>query len=356
MVKTTKKLLLYLLLKEIEKNVKEDAFVSILSKRITDEKERIFKVTISTILSARTRDEITEKICKKLFEKIKSWEDLEKIEQGELEKLIYGVGFYKNKAKLLKKLVEKIKENNYMLPDKIEKLVKLPGIGPKTANIIITEGFKKEGLAVDTHVHRIVNRLGIIDTLTPLETEKKLKTIINKKDWKKVNSLLVSFGRQICNVKPKCEKCFFNEKCPYYFSLLTLNKILKENHFQKIELKKIDKLEGKGTYIIKIYLKNNRKIKKWVLKKGYYFYVGSANMKNGLKARIKRHLQKNKKLFWHIDYLTSHKDSTITAAFFTYQTIEKEISKKLSSFLTLIPSFGNSDDKENKSHLFYIPP
>ena len=242
-------------------------------------------------------------VSEKLFKRVKNWDDLDKISIEELEKLIYGVGFYKNKAKLLKRLVKELKKRNYLIPNTLEELVKLPGIGTKTANIILTDGFRKEGLAVDTHVHRIVNRLNLVNTKTPEETEKVLKNILDKKYWNKVNRLLVSFGRQICNVKPKCENCFFKDECPYYLKLKKLKEILKKYEFKKVNIKNLEKelKDKKGTYLLKIYLKDNAKINDWELKKGFYFYIGSA--KNGLKNRIKRHLSNNKKLFRHIEYL-----------------------------------------------------
>jgi len=343
-------------LKEIKENVPLDAYVSYFSKKIKNKEERLFKVIISTILSARTKDETTAKVSEKLFKKVKNWKDLETIPLEELEKLIYGVGFYKNKAKQLKKLAEEVKKLNYKIPDTLEGLVKLPGIGTKTANIILADGFGKEGLAVDTHVHRIVNRLGIINTLTPEESEKELKKLVNKKDWKKVNALLVSFGRQICNVKPKCKKCFFKNKCPYYKKITKIKGIIKEFDFKKIKKSNIKNLNYSGTYILKIYLKENSKIKDWKLKKGFYFYIGSAKMKNGLKNRISHHLKEKEKLHWHIDYLTNNKNSQIKEIFVSHKFVEKEVAKKFSEILKSIEKFGNSDDKDNKSHLFYLEP
>jgi len=339
---------------ELKEKVPLDAYVSYFSKNIRDKDEKIFKVTISTILSARTKDETTAKISEKLFKKVKNWKDLEKISLEELEKLIYGVGFYKNKAKMLKKLVEELKKRNYNFPETLEELVKLPGIGTKTANIILTEALESKGLAVDTHVHRIVNRLELVDTFTPEETEKVLKNIIPKEYWNEVNALLVSFGRLICNVKPKCDICFFNDKCPYYNKLKKINETLKKYKFKKISKKELETLKINGSYILKIYLKENEKIKGWKLKKGYYFYVGSA--KKNLKQRLIRHLNNNKKLFWHIDYLLVNKNANIKEIYVSESNVEKEVAKEISNFLKPIKDFGNSDDKENNSHLFYLQP
>ena len=338
---------------ELEKEIPLDAYVSYFSKKIKDKKEKIFKVTISTILSSRTKDETTAKVSERLFKKVKNWEDLEKIKLNELEKLIYGVGFYKTKAKILKKLAEEIKNRDYRFPETLEELIELPGIGTKTANIILSEALDKKGLAVDTHVHRIVNRLGLVNTSTPEETEKELKKIIPKEYWNKVNALLVSFGRQICNVKAKCDICFFKNKCPYYNKIKKIEELLKKYGFKKINKKEIQNLDKKGTYILKIYLKENKKIKDWKLKKGYYFYVGSA--KNGLKQRLTRHLRDAKKIFWHIDYLLTNRSTSIKEIYVSYSNVEKEVAKEFSNFLEPITNFGNSDDKKNISHLFYLP-
>ena len=340
-------------LKELEKNIKLDAYVSYFAKKIKDKDERLFKVTVSTILSARTKDETTAKVSERLFEKVKSWQDLLETPLEELENLIYGVGFYKNKAKLLKKLALEMKKRNFKLPDNLKELTKLPGIGTKTANIILVDGFGKEGLAVDTHVHRIVNRLELVDTFTPEETEKRLKEMLDEETWKKVNALLVSFGRQICNVKPKCEVCFYKEKCPYFNKLKKIKEVLSKYDFKEVKEKDVQKLNFPGTYILKIFLKENSKVKDWKLKKGYYFYIGSA--KNGLSSRLSRHLRKDKKLFWHIDYLLTNKNARIVKIFVTNKFVEKEVAKDL-SFLKPIKDFGNSDDKENVSHLFYLQP
>jgi len=339
---------------DLEKKISLDAYVSYFSRKVKDKKERFFKVTVSTLLSARTKDEITAKISENLFKRVNSWEDLEKIDLKELETLIYGVGFYKTKAKILKKLAKELKKRNYQIPESLEELIKLPGIGTKTANIILTEALEGKGLAVDTHVHRIVNRFGLVDTFTPEETEKALKRIIPMDYWNKVNALLVSFGRQICNVKPKCDICFFRDKCPYYKKLISLNNTLKKYEFKKIAKKEVEKLGKDGTYILKIYLKENEKIRDWKLKKGHYFYVGSA--KNGLKKRLTRHLKKDKKVFWHIDHLLKSKNTSIKEIYISELKAEKEVAKEFSNFLKPINNFGNSDDKENKSHLFYLQP
>lgn len=175
-----------------------------------------FKALVSVILSSRTKDETTLKVTKKLFSEINSPKDLLKLKEKEIEKLIYGVGFYKTKAKNLKKLA-KILLKNYKgkVPDSLEKLLKLPGVGRKTANIVLSISFGKNTLGVDTHVHRISNRLGWVKTKTPEKTEQQLLKIIPPRLIRKLNKILVAYGQTICTpINPKCKICKLNKKCP----------------------------------------------------------------------------------------------------------------------------------------------
>ena len=174
-----------------------------------------FKVLITTILSARTKDETTSKAAKKLFIKIKKIDDLNKFSQREIEKLIHPVGFYKTKAKHLKQLPYILKkEFNNKIPESIEELIKLPGVGRKTANLVMTIAFNKHGICIDTHVHRIMNRFGYIKTNTPYETEMTLREKLPKKYWKTINSILVAFGQNLCRpISPHCNKCPINNYC-----------------------------------------------------------------------------------------------------------------------------------------------
>ena len=164
---------------------------------------------------ARTKDEVTSNAAKKLFVKVNKIKDLEKISRKELEKLIYPVGFYKTKAKNLK-LLPKIlkKEFNSIIPETIEELIKLPGVGRKTANLVVTIAFDKHAICVDTHVHRIMNRLGYIRTKTPHETEIILRKKLPRKYWKTINSILVAFGQNTCKpISPFCSKCPIYKEC-----------------------------------------------------------------------------------------------------------------------------------------------
>ncbi|NLI55670.1 endonuclease III [bacterium] len=174
-----------------------------------------FKVLISCILSQRTKDEITEKVTNNLFSVISSPEDLIKIEDKELEKILYSIGFYKVKAKRLKEISKiLIDKYNGSVPDDLEELLKLPGVGRKTANIVITKGFNKDGIAVDTHVHRISNRLGFVKTKKPEDTEINLRKIVPKKYWIELNDYLVNFGKKICTpISPKCSICPIEKYC-----------------------------------------------------------------------------------------------------------------------------------------------
>ena len=174
-----------------------------------------FKVLITTILSARTNDITTAKVVNKLFKKVGTIKDLEKLSVKQIEKLIYPVGFYKNKAKHLKKLpIVLKKEFNNKIPETIDELIKLPGVGRKTANLVRVIAFKKPGICVDTHVHKIMNRIGYVKTKNPLQTEMALRKKLPKKYWLKINSILVAFGQNLCRpVNPKCNICPIYDYC-----------------------------------------------------------------------------------------------------------------------------------------------
>jgi len=175
-----------------------------------------FKVLIATILSARTKDEVTIKASRKLFSAADNPQDMLKLGEEKISELIYPVGFYRNKAKnivqICKELVEKY---NGKVPDTMEELLKLKGVGRKTANLVLILGYDKMGICVDTHVHRITNRWGYVKTKTPEETEMELRKKLPKKHWKEINELLVSFGQHICKpVKPQCNTCPMQKLCP----------------------------------------------------------------------------------------------------------------------------------------------
>ena len=176
-----------------------------------------FQLLIATLLSARTRDLTVIPIVKKLFQKYPTPSHLAKASQKDLEKELYGVGFYRVKAKHVKELsrivVEKYDGN---IPNTLEELTSLPGVGRKTANCILNYAFHQPAIAADTHVHRISNRLGWVKTEKPEETEDALKRIVPKESWSKVNMLLVDHGQRICQPrKPKCRECVVWKWCEY---------------------------------------------------------------------------------------------------------------------------------------------
>ena len=174
-----------------------------------------FKVLVTTILSARTKDETTAKVAEKLFPKVQKIEDLEKIPLAELDTLITPVGFHRVKAKHLKELPKVLKEKfNGKIPEEIDDLLELPGVGRKTANLVRAVAFQKPAICVDVHVHRICNRWGYIQTKTPLETEMTLRQKLPEKYWLNFNSYLVAFGQNLCTPRnPKCEICPVAEFC-----------------------------------------------------------------------------------------------------------------------------------------------
>jgi len=208
------------------KNVDIDIVYNILKKEVKKYKIPVvdlvkiktkshFNVLIATILSARTKDETTIKVCEKLFERVKCLDDLEKLSSKEIEKLIYPVGFYKTKAKHLKKLPGVLrKEFDGKIPSEIDDLLKLPGVGRKTANLVRAVGFGKPAVTVDVHVNRIMNRLGYVKTKTPHETEIVLREKLPKKYWGKINYLFVAFGQNLCRpISPWCSKCKIIKYC-----------------------------------------------------------------------------------------------------------------------------------------------
>ncbi len=174
-----------------------------------------FKVLISCLLSLRAKDENTEKVSKALFKVADTPEKIAKLPLKKLEKLIYSSGYYRNKARTIKEVSKTlIKKYNGKVPDTKEELLSIKGIGPKTANIVLGFAYGKDVIPVDTHVHRIPNRLGLVKTKTPEETEIELMKIFPKKYWKEINTIFILFGKNIClPVSPFCSKCPLNKLC-----------------------------------------------------------------------------------------------------------------------------------------------
>ncbi len=177
-----------------------------------------FSILIGTILSARTKDESTTKVVKVLFSKYKNSKDLANAKLKDVEKIIKSIGFFHVKAKRIIE-VAKIIDTKYggRVPDNLEKLVGLPGVGRKTANCVLVYAFDKPAIPVDIHVHRISNRLGLVDTKTPEETEMELMKKIPKKFWLEINDTFVMYGQNICKpISPMCDVCRIKKNCKFY--------------------------------------------------------------------------------------------------------------------------------------------
>jgi len=176
-----------------------------------------FHVLVGTILSARTKDETTAAACARLFRRVRTPADLRQVPRAELERLIFPVGFYHTKAQHLKQLPDTLdRKFGGRIPRTVEELCELPGVGRKTANLVVVLGFDLPGICVDVHVHRICNRLGLIRTRDPLETEMTLRKILPLRYWKTWNSYLVSFGQTQCRpVRPHCETCPIRRHCRF---------------------------------------------------------------------------------------------------------------------------------------------
>ncbi|MEK6757806.1 MAG: endonuclease III [Nanoarchaeota archaeon] len=174
-----------------------------------------FKILIACLLSLRTRDENTEKISAKLFTIADTPKEISKIPTRKLEKIIFSSGHYKKKARTLKHVSKDlIKRFNSKVPDNKEELLSIKGVGPKTANIVLAFAFGKLVLPIDTHCHRIPNRLGWVKTKTPEKTEIELEKILPKKYWREFNAIFVQFGQTICQpVSPWCSKCLIKKYC-----------------------------------------------------------------------------------------------------------------------------------------------
>ena len=186
--------------------------------RITAETEDPFKVLISTILSQRTRDEMTDKASHQLFAKYPDARSIAEARLPEIRRLIRPVGFYVQKAVGVRDVSRIIlREYGGKVPHEFDELLKLPQVGPKTANCVLVYGFGIPRIPVDTHVHRITNRLGLVKTKTPNETEAALMKVVPKEYWIDLNGLLVRFGQSICRpVGPRCGECSFRRFCLYY--------------------------------------------------------------------------------------------------------------------------------------------
>lgn len=174
-----------------------------------------FMVLISCILSLRTKDKVTGEASNRLFKLADNPEKMFKLSTKSIEKAIYPVGFYKTKASRIKEICKTLLDNHGgVVPDEIDELLKLNGVGRKTANLTVTLGYGKLGICVDTHVHRISNRLGLVTTKTPDQTEFALRKILPQKHWLIYNDLLVTYGQNLCvPISPWCSKCKISKYC-----------------------------------------------------------------------------------------------------------------------------------------------
>jgi len=175
-----------------------------------------FQVLISCIISLRTKDEVTEVASGRLFQRAATPEAMALLSERQIAKLIYPAGFYRTKAGNIRQIARTLlSEYHGLVPDTIDELLKLKGVGRKTANLVITVGYHRPGICVDTHVHRISNRLGWVKTKTPPETEMALRQTLPRQYWIELNDLLVTFGQNLCQpVSPWCSKCPLDKRCP----------------------------------------------------------------------------------------------------------------------------------------------
>lgn len=174
-----------------------------------------FRVLISTMLSLRTKDAVTESASQRLFALADTPAKMLKLTQRQIEKAIYPVGFYRTKARSIRRVCEQlIGDYASRVPAEIDELVKLPGVGRKTANLVLTLGYGKLGICVDTHVHRITNRWGYVQTKNPEQTEMALREKLPQAYWIEINDELVALGQNICHpTSPKCSQCPVEKLC-----------------------------------------------------------------------------------------------------------------------------------------------
>lgn len=174
-----------------------------------------YKVLVSCIISLRTKDEVTASASTRIFARAETPEAMVQLSTEEIAQLIYPAGFYHNKAEQIAQFSRRLLDEYHgTVPDNLDELLKFKGVGRKTANLVMTLGFGKPGICVDTHVHRICNRLGYVSTKTPDETEKVLRTQLPAEYWIEINDLLVAFGQNHCHpVSPRCSNCVLSGIC-----------------------------------------------------------------------------------------------------------------------------------------------
>lgn len=175
-----------------------------------------FRILIGCVISLRTKDEVTYPATERLFRRASTPEKMLRLREATIAKLIYPAGFYRRKAGQIRAICkELLAHHGGRVPDAIDTLLELPGVGRKTANLVVTLGFDKPGICVDVHVHRITNRLRWVSTRHPHETEDVLRSVLPRRHWIPINEILVRHGQQICKpVSPLCSKCQVKKDCP----------------------------------------------------------------------------------------------------------------------------------------------
>jgi len=184
--------------------------------RIAREKRDPFRILVSTVISLRTKDEVTDEASRRLFAIADTPASLQKLNVRTIQKAIYPAGFYKTKARTLKEISRRLGEQyGGRVPDTVEELLTFKGVGRKTATLVVSLGYGKPAICVDTHVHRVSNRLGVVDTANPTETEFALMEVLPQRYWIGYNELLVRFGQQVCKpISPLCSACPVRRRCP----------------------------------------------------------------------------------------------------------------------------------------------
>lgn len=208
---------IYKIMKELLKVTKSMPMPVVTEIKLVTNRDA-YKILISTMLSLRTKDSTTRDASMRLFEKAGNPKDMLKLSEEEIAKLIYPVGFYRVKAKNILEVSKTIIDDyNGKVPDEIDELLKLRGVGRKVANLVITEAFDKYGICVDTHVHRISNRFGYVSTKKPEQTEFALRKKLPKKYWRVYNDTLVIYGQNLCKpINPLCNQCSVSKYCDYF--------------------------------------------------------------------------------------------------------------------------------------------
>ena len=183
---------------------------------VAERRQDPFSILVSTMISLRTKDQVTSAASERLLRRAPAPRDLARMEETEIAGLIYPAGFYNTKAKNLKRMAEQLVSRHAgRVPESMELLLELPGVGRKTANLVRNLGYGLDGICVDTHVHRISNRLGWVHTRTPEQTEVALESILPREHWIPINELLVRFGQMLCTpLSPFCSRCPVRGHCP----------------------------------------------------------------------------------------------------------------------------------------------